>query len=186
MGSNPSGGIDVKQMDTLVLSSGYEPQMIVDWQRAVTLWAEDKVEILESYPDRMLRSASITMQMPAVVVFKYQTRPRRRVVRFSRDAIYQRDDGRCAYCQVAVRKEEITYDHVRPRTQGGATTWDNIVISCGPCNTRKGGRTPQEAGMKLHVKPHKPKSLPTTTPCGLWHAGMPELWAPYMQQRQAG
>lgn len=171
-------------MDTLVLSNGYEPQMIVDWQRAVTLWFDDKVEILESYPDRVLRSAKTSMLMPAVVVFKYATRPRRRVVRFSRDAIYYRDGGRCAYCLASVRKDEITYDHVQPRVQGGTTTWDNIVISCGTCNAKKGGRTPQEAGMQLHVQPYKPKTLPTTTPCGIWRPDMPTLWAPYMQQRK--
>lgn len=169
-------------MDVLVLTCAYEPQQIVTWERAITLWYDGKVDIIESYPDRVLRGARLTMQMPAVVVFKKQSAPRKRVVRFSREAIYIRDGGKCAYCRQTVAKAEITYDHVLPRRLGGKTHWENIVIACGDCNSRKGGRTPEQAGMRLAVHPHKPKSLPLSLDRVTWRQSMPDLWKPYMIQ----
>jgi 5-methylcytosine-specific restriction endonuclease McrA len=51
-------------------------------------------------------------------------------------------------------------DHVIPRSQGGGTTWENIVCACVDCNVRKGGRTPRQANMTLIKKPEKPKRSP--------------------------
>ncbi len=54
----------------------------------------------------------------------------------------------------------LNLDHVVPRDRGGPTSWENIVCSCIPCNTRKANRTPQEAGLRLVKKPKRPKWRP--------------------------
>jgi len=146
-------------MDTLVLSHAYEPVARCDWQRAITLLFEGKVEIIKEYEDRNVSSVSVTMKVPSVIRFLRMSRPRKRAVKFSRENVYMRDHGRCQYCSRKVTHKEATYDHVIPRSQGGPTNWVNVVISCTPCNQKKGGRTPSQAGMKLLSIPTKPEAL---------------------------
>jgi 5-methylcytosine-specific restriction endonuclease McrA len=134
----------------------------ISWQRAVTLWWTDKVEILEEYEDREIRSTTWVMKIPAVVRFLGRVRVRRQGLRFSRENVYARDGGACQYCGTKLKRREATYDHVIPRTGGGTTNWENIVIACARCNQRKGGRTPERAGMTLRSTPVAPRSLPTT------------------------
>ena len=87
-----------------------------------------------------------------------------RGVRFSRENVYLRDQGRCQYCAESVTRSVATYDHVLPRAQGGRTIWENIVTACGACNAKKGPRTPLEAGMPLRKPPYRPRELPTPEP----------------------
>ena len=170
-------------MDTLVLTHAYQPVDRISWQRAVTLWATDKVEVLEAYDDRIIRSVSIAIKMPSVVRFVYQVRTKRLGVKFSRENVYARDKGRCQYCSKKVTRPEATYDHVVPRRLGGKTRWDNIVIACLPCNQKKGGRTPEQAGLPLNVPPQRPKSLPPTMRFTLPH-GVPDTWKQYIYDLQ--
>ena len=149
-------------MDTLVLSHAYVPVARVVWQRAVTLLWEGKVEVIEEYENRVVRSVTLEFKVPSVIRFLRKIRDRKRAVKFSRENVYARDKGCCQYCSSRVPRAEATYDHVTPRSQGGQTTWENVVIACTPCNQRKGGRTPGQAGMHLRVQPVKPKSLPDT------------------------
>ena len=81
-------------------------------------------------------------------------------VKFNRRNIYARDQSRCQYCGRKFSSSELSLDHVIPRSNGGPTTWENIVCSCLTCNVRKGGRTPGEAGIKLIRKPVKPRFSP--------------------------
>jgi 5-methylcytosine-specific restriction endonuclease McrA len=81
-------------------------------------------------------------------------------VRFSRFNIYARDDSTCQYCGRKHRRSELNLDHVIPRSRGGSTTWENVVCSCISCNLRKGGRTPEEAGMRLLRHPTRPRWTP--------------------------
>ena len=81
-----------------------------------------------------------------------------------------------------MRRDEITYDHVVPRALGGKTTWENIVTACIDCNQRKGGRTPEQAGMKLRSSPVKPKRLPETFRVTFtFRKGMPESWRSFLR-----
>jgi 5-methylcytosine-specific restriction endonuclease McrA len=167
-------------MDTLVLSHAYQPLDRISWQRAITLWVLDKVEILEEYEDRTVGSVSFSIKMPAVVRFVYAVKIRMGSVKFSRENVFARDKGRCQYCRKKLTRKEATYDHVVPRRFGGPTRWDNIVLACVPCNQRKGGRTPAQAGMKLAVAPVRPKSLPPTLRFTLPAPGdMPVAWKQY-------
>ena len=167
-------------MDTLVLSFEYEPIDRIAWQRAMVSWATDKVEILESYADRVIHRG-LELYMPSLVRFIQPTGKRRRVIRFSRDNVLLRDRFTCQYCGAKVTRRSAQYDHVIPRAQGGTTVWRNIVISCHRCNQLKGGRTPEQAGLRLRTEPVKPRSLPPTINRRLiWQEGLPEEWRAYM------
>ena len=167
-------------MDTLVLSIAYEPVERICWQRAVTLWWLEKVEVVEEYADRHIGGPGYSMPMPCVVRHTRPARRRKRTIRFSRQNVYARDGGKCMYCARTVPMHEATYDHVIPRRLKGRTCWENIVIACQPCNQKKGGRMPEQAGMRLLTKPVKPRSLPSVARGIAYTSGMPERWKPYL------
>jgi 5-methylcytosine-specific restriction endonuclease McrA len=105
-------------------------------------------------------TVSRRIRVPRVIVLlAYDRLPRVRV-RFSRFNIYARDDNRCQYCGRQHPRADLNLDHVVPRSRGGTTTWENVVCSCVPCNLRKGGRTPEEAGMALLRSPTRPRWTP--------------------------
>ncbi len=163
-------------METLVLDPGYQPVARVHWQRALTLFFQDKVEIVESYDDREVRSVTFTIKMPSVVRFVRAIRGKRKAVKFSRENIYARDQGKCQYCGSKVKRHEYTYDHVVPRSQGGKTEWTNIVVCCMPCNQRKSHHSLAQSGMKLLTQPVRPKKLPDIRVTVTWTPGMPDSW----------
>ncbi len=148
-------------METLVLSAAYEPVQRISWQRAITLLFSGKVEVVETYEDRKIRSVTFELQMPSVIRFLRRLRVRKQKPRFTRDNLLTRDQHRCQYCARGLARAEATYDHVLPKAQGGRTTWENVVIACVRCNQKKGGRTPEQAGMLLLTQPARPKHLPT-------------------------
>ncbi len=75
-------------------------------------------------------------------------------------AVYDRDNGRCAYCGKLISISEATIDHIVPLSQGGRSTWENLVNCCTRCNQRKGDRTPEQAHMQLLFHPYQPKVRP--------------------------
>lgn len=100
------------------------------------------------------------IRIPRVIVLlAYERLPKARV-RFSRFNIYARDENTCQYCSRRLPRAELNLDHVVPRSRGGTTSWENVVCSCVPCNLRKGGRTPEEAGMRLRRSPARPRWTP--------------------------
>ena len=100
------------------------------------------------------------IKIPKVIVLIAFDRMPRRHVRFSRHNIYARDSNTCQYCGRQFSRSELNLDHVIPRSLGGTSTWENIVCSCLSCNRRKGGRTPQEAGLRLLRPARRPKWTP--------------------------
>jgi 5-methylcytosine-specific restriction endonuclease McrA len=171
-------GGDVVQ--TLVLNIGYQPVARVSWKKAI-LWILDRVvEVVDEYPDRYIRTPSWSVRMPSIVRLLRAT-PRRHAVKFSRHNVYARDRGCCQYCGQHVQRDAFTYDHVVPRVRGGVTSWENVVVACVPCNQRKAGRTPAQAGMKLLSTPAKPRSLPEPPgPLPLEH-DLPESWKEWLR-----
>lgn len=119
-------------------------------------------ELAEARPNYSLRTVSGMIRIPEVIILQTYSRIPRREVRFNRFNIYLRDENRCQYCGKRHPKDELTLDHIVPRSRGGRTTWENIVCCCIPCNLKKGGRTPAEAHMKLTRKPVKPAWWPTS------------------------
>ena len=110
--------------------------------------------------DDWVCAVNFEIQVPRVIRLLRYDRIPRSVVKFNRRNILLRDENRCQYCATRFSSHNLSLDHVTPRSRGGRTTWENVVCACLKCNVRKGGRTPQEAGMKLRRRPTKPKRNP--------------------------
>jgi 5-methylcytosine-specific restriction endonuclease McrA len=110
--------------------------------------------------DDWIRSVHFELQIPRVVRLVAFERVPQTTLRFNRRNIFARDGHQCQYCGRGLPSQQMSLDHVIPRSRGGETSWENIVCSCVDCNTRKGGRTPQEARMKLIATPKKPQHNP--------------------------
>lgn len=110
--------------------------------------------------DDWVRTASSHIQVPRVIrLVSYEKMPKH-TVKFNRRNIFARDNNQCQFCGKKFPTTELSLDHVIPRSQGGTSTWENIVCACVNCNVRKGGRTPKQAHMSLIRKPEKPKRSP--------------------------
>jgi 5-methylcytosine-specific restriction endonuclease McrA len=110
--------------------------------------------------DDWVRTVNSQIQVPRVIrLLEYDKLPKQ-AVKFNRRNIFARDNNQCQYCGKRFSTAELSLDHVVPRSQGGVSTWDNIVCACLNCNVRKGGRTPRQAHMALIKKPEKPKRSP--------------------------
>ena len=141
---------------TLLLNATFEPIKVVSWQRAMTLWCQGRVEILETH-DREVRAVTFSFRLPSIVrLLRFVKVRNLHQVKFSRANIYVRDNYTCQYCAQRFEPENLTFDHVVPVAQGGRRSWDNIVTACVSCNRRKDARTPAEAGMTLLRAPRRP------------------------------
>ncbi|MCB1246185.1 MAG: HNH endonuclease [Acidimicrobiia bacterium] len=139
-------------MRTLVLNASNEPLSVVPARRALVLLLRERADMVAPSP-RIWHSESATFDVPSVVrLRRYIPVPYRRTAPLSRRAIFLRDDHTCQYC--GQHAENV--DHVVPKVQGGGHEWENVVAACRRCNTRKGGRTPAEAGLTLRRKPSVP------------------------------
>jgi 5-methylcytosine-specific restriction endonuclease McrA len=165
----------------LVLNASFEPLHIVTWQRAIQLLFQGKVEVIEE-SDETIRTVRLTMKVPAVLrLLSYvPIKTKKNIIRFSRANVFTRDANQCLYCGRYFSRSHLTLDHVKPIVQGGKKSWDNIATACKPCNQRKGGRTPQEASMRLIRKPHTPAWLPTTT-ITVGSESTPQSWKFYLK-----
>lgn len=165
---------------TLLLNATYEPLKVVHWQKAVTLWCQGKVEIVAVH-DREVRAVSFSFRLPSVIRLLRYVKIRKRFdyVPFSRANIYARDRHTCQYCNRPYPTSELTFDHVVPVSQGGRKDWANIVTCCVACNRKKGGRTPEEAHMRLVRAPRRPESAPALRiTIGLRQT--PETWRDFL------
>lgn len=110
-----------------------------------------------------IRTVRFDMVVPRIIrVLSYDHLPRHDV-KFNRRNIYARDGNHCQYCGKKYSTSDLSLDHVIPRSQGGKSTWDNVVCACLKCNIRKGGRTPMQAGMHLITAPKRPRRNPVIT-----------------------
>jgi len=108
----------------------------------------------------MVHTISFKIRVPRVIVLLLFDRLPKKEVKFTRHNIFARDKDACQYCGKVFDRRDLNLDHVLPRDKGGQTTWENVVCSCIPCNTRKGNRLPHEVGMHLIRKPKRPKWQP--------------------------
>lgn len=168
---------------TLLLTPKMRPHRITtDIGSVVMLWLE-KIEVVHPYTeaDAVVRTPSRVFQIPCVAKLVRDVGERKRGVKFSKLNICLRDGFECAYCGAKLPMKRLNYDHVVPRRLGGKTTWENIVASCYPCNDKKAGRTPEQAGMKLRKLPHRPKSLPLNGPLLNNITDIPDEWRYYLR-----
>ena len=146
----------LRQNPALVLNADYRPLSyyplsLWPWQEAVKAAFMDRVEIVAEY-DEWVRSPSTSIRIPSVVVLRDYVKPQKRVA-FTRFNLFLRDEFCCQYCGA---KGDLTFDHVVPRSRGGATTWENVVAACSTCNLRKGNRSLRASGLSLRRPPRQP------------------------------
>jgi len=104
----------------------------------------------------LIRSPRLAILPPEVILLKTYEGEGGRAVVFSRKNLFKRDRYTCQYCGIQPGPEELTVDHVVPRSRGGTSTWENCVLACVECNKRKADRTPAQAGLKMRKTPRKP------------------------------
>jgi 5-methylcytosine-specific restriction endonuclease McrA len=124
--------------------------------------SELKAQFKEPHED-WVRAVNFEIQVPRIIRLLTYDRVPNQVVRFNRRNLFARDHNTCQYCGKKFPTTELSLDHIIPRSQGGDTTWENIVCACIDCNVKKGGRTPHDAHMSLIRKPTKPKRSPLLT-----------------------
>ena len=145
----------ITNLPVLVLNQSYEPLNICRVRRAVVLIYENKAELLENGSGH-IHSADADFPVPSVIrLAALVRRPPRSERKLTRFEVFKRDHYKCQYC--GKETKQLTIDHVFPRYRGGPHVWENVVSACVPCNRRKAGQTPQEAGMKLMVLPVPPR-----------------------------
>jgi 5-methylcytosine-specific restriction endonuclease McrA len=189
---------NVLQRSTLVLNRNWQPVHVTTVLRALVMvwngvarvvdpeaysvhswddWAE-----LEAAPDaQAIRTARRRLRVPEVVCLAHYDRLPRMAVTFSRRNVAKRDHYTCQYCGHQPGFEEITIDHVLPRSQGGASSWTNCVAACLRCNARKADRTPDQAGMQLRRAPARPAWKPLDAAIG----HKPTSWSKFLASEMA-
>jgi 5-methylcytosine-specific restriction endonuclease McrA len=159
-------------------------EVIVQYDEVLTVIGRNH---LVTFPElrRALRQVigtdaeSITIKVPAVAVLRRKVRMIKTGVKFSKVNVCLRDHFSCQYCGVRLPMSQLEYEHVIPRVQGGKTTWENIVMACTECNSKKASRTPVEAGMVLLSVPRRPMVLPMNGPF-LDPGNIPPEWVPFV------
>lgn len=136
----------------LVLNASYEPLNITSWRRAVVLIIKGKAERVE-HNGKTLYSDFL---LPTVIRLRYYVRVPYKEIPLTRRNILHRDSYTCQYC--GYTGDELTLDHVVPRSRKGGESWENMVTACVRCNVKKGNRTPKEANMPLRNAPRRPYS----------------------------
>ena len=169
----------------LVLNRHFTAVRVVSARRAFVLLSKNFAEVLDNHDqdfetfdfpgwivhsqehrkrpvtfDLFVTTPRYAIAVPIVIRLMGYDKVPKREVSFSRRNILARDENRCQYCGKKLPVSKLTLDHVTPRSRGGKTSWTNVVTACTPCNTRKGGRMPWEASMKLRKPPAVPKRNP--------------------------
>lgn len=124
-------------------------------EHTIESWA-DLSRASRDFGGGVIRSSRVVLRVPEVLRLTRYERLGGRAVVFSRRNLFRRDRYACQYCGVRPGPEELTVDHVLPKSRGGRSEWTNCVLACVACNTRKSDRTPAEARMALRGKPCKP------------------------------
>jgi 5-methylcytosine-specific restriction endonuclease McrA len=171
--------------NVLVLNRLYMAIRVVSARRAFSLLSRDLAEVVSpatnggytSYdfdswtelscyrelftPDYdWVKTVRMHIAVPKIIRLLGYDRLPKQTVKLNRRNIYARDENRCQFCGSKFPTSELTLDHVLPRSQGGISSWENLVCACVACNSRKGGRTPTQAHMKLIRKPVRPRRNP--------------------------
>ena len=149
--SHPPSGWPCLVLNADFRPLSYYPLSLWPWQEVIKAVFLDRVDVVSTY-DQEVHSPSFAMRLPSVVSLKHYV-PQDRPPAFTRFNLFLRDSFSCQYCTVG---DDLTFDHVVPRSKGGLTTWENVVAACSSCNLRKSDRLPAEARMWPAVFPYQP------------------------------
>ncbi len=158
----------------LVLNQDYQPLSVCGVRKSLMLLYQEKAELLHPLPHRKIHTVSAQFDFPSVIRLRRYARIPFKTIVLSRKNILKRDGHRCQYCGTG---EDLTIDHVLPRSRGGKDTWENLVAACNRCNHRKGGHTPKEAGMPLKREPFRPHHILFLQE---FVGNVDEQWRPYL------
>src|SRR5690625_2712776 len=154
--------VSVESLPALVLNAdfrplSYFPLSLWGWQDTIKAVFLDRVDVLSEY-EREVHSPGFSMRVPSVISLKEYVYLDRRPA-FTRFNVFLRDRFECQYCGQDHPSEDLTFDHVMPRSRGGRTTWENVVTACQSCNLAKADRLPGECGMALLKAPERPTTF---------------------------
>lgn len=182
-GWTPVGTVTL-QRAIIMLFSTYEDNQpkakIIDHETYQTFSWDDWSKLRPLMTDEALVGASVNFKIPEIILLtRYEKMPKPKV-HFSRRTLYKRDNNMCQYCGCKPGSEELSIDHVVPRSHGGKTTWENCVLACVKCNSKKANRTPKQAGMIPLKKAEKPQlhlfRFDTLKPVKSWTAFLGEAY----------
>lgn len=142
-------------LPVLLLNANFEPLNVCTTKRALNLLVSGKAEMLLNGRG-YIRTVRISVQRPSVIRLGYMVKRPRPHVKLTKHEIFRRDNHTCQYCGTKARG--LTLDHIIPRYLGGQHSWENLVTACPDCNRKKGGRTAQQAGMRLRRMPYEPRA----------------------------
>lgn len=143
-------------MDCLLLNASGAPVSvlplsIINWQEAIKYYVTGKADVVLWHENWTIHTVNWETNVPSVLILREYMKPKA-TVRFSRSAIFIRDNGQCQYCGSKLTSKTATLDHVLPSSKGGKTTWDNCTLACSACNSSKGNNEK----IKPKIKPYKP------------------------------
>ena len=183
----------VLQSPTLVLNRSWQPVNVATVARAlVMVWSDtarvvdpddyqlydwsDWAKLVPQEGEPYVRSVSQRICVPEVITLTQFNRLPSTTVAFSRRNIFKRDRMSCQYCGRRLKGDELTIDHVVPRSHGGLSSWENCVLACIKCNHTKADRVPAKAGMKLL----KPPKQPNWNPLYSQHSARFKSWSKFI------
>jgi 5-methylcytosine-specific restriction endonuclease McrA len=134
----------------------YFPLSLWSWQDAIKAVFLDRVSVVSEY-ERTIRSPSLEIRLPSVIALKEYIPASRRPA-FTRFNVFLRDKFACQYCGGGFAAQDLTFDHLVPKSLGGRTTWHNVLAACSPCNLRKGNRLAHHVGMLPIRLPDEPST----------------------------
>lgn len=162
--------------DVLVLNRNFYAVHVTSWQRALSLLYLDHARVVDQEyrtysfadwqelsqmvtdnPSGYVRTPTFKIAIPEVIALRMYDQLPVSEVKFTRRNIYEHYSYICCYCGKKFPTNDLNLEHIIPRSRGGQSTWSNVVTSCIACNIKKGNKLPEEAGMKLLIKPSKPK-----------------------------
>ncbi len=159
----------------LILNADYRALSVCNVYKAFILVYLDKAVVVDRAKDHKIRTVTASYEIPTIIkLHSYVSVPYKGVM-LSRQNIFKRDNHRCVYCG---NHQNLTLDHVLPRSRGGNTSWTNLVTACKFCNAKKGDNLPEEAGMNLPYKPYKPSFVLFMKDST---HGYEESWKPFLQ-----
>lgn len=164
----------VVRESVLVLNSDYQAITICSVQRAFVLIFLRKADLLSDNPSRMLCTINSEFKFPSIIRLRgYVQLPYKRV-NLSRHNVFKRDSNRCVYCG---SRDNLTIDHVVPKSLGGRDSWENLVAACQGCNAKKGSKTPEQVGLTMAHQPFRPSFVMFLSN---FAGNVREDWKPYL------
>lgn len=190
---------------TLVLNRLWQAVNVIGVERAFSLLALDHAQVIYAEDGsfrvfdsatwfehcrecelvegaRVVHTVSQPVLVPGVLLLRGYDRMLLQEMKFNRQNLLERDDYRCQYCGKNLPNKELNMDHVIPRDRGGGTSWENVVISCIRCNSKKSNRLPKEAGMRLLKEPKRPPRRPFMT--SLYGRPVEKSWEYFLQSKE--